>query len=332
MPDPARAKIEPGTRLAAVLGPTAVGKTAVSLLISRGLNAEIVSVDAMQVYAGMDVGTGKPSASEREAVNFHMLDVADPALDYSVARFKREADRSLLDITARGRLPLLVGGSGLYYRALVDDLDFASAKGVVRRDVEIEEGLSGLSDLELHDLLEDLDPVSARSIPTANRKRVARAIEVARGGGRLISERQSSWCDYNSPYKLIATALDMPRRALYGLIDERVDRMISSGLEDEVRRLSAAGLRRGTTAGEALGYRQLLEYLDGEKTLRDAIEEIKLRTRRFAKRQLTWFRSDPRIMWFKVDYDGPQNGGCLEDALGDTAVSMLEYIRANLEN
>jgi tRNA dimethylallyltransferase len=246
------AAIEPGTSIAAIVGPTAVGKTAVGVAIAPSLNAEIVSVDAMQVYRGMDIGTNKPDSAELEAVRFHMLDIVEPSEGFSVARFKELADGAVSAMAPRGKLPLLVGGSGLYFRAVVDDLDFANTGGADLYRVEVEEEIEDMDDLELHDLLEDLDPVASADIPAANRKRVKRALEVAREGDRLMSERQHSWSDYTSPYDLTAVGLEMNREALYRLIDSRVDSMMERGLLEEVERLRASSLNRGTTAGVGL--------------------------------------------------------------------------------
>jgi len=326
------AKPEPGTRMAAIVGPTAVGKTFAALKVARQLDAEIVSVDAMQVYRGMDIGTAKPDAQERELVPFHMLDVADAADNFSVVRFKELADDEVFAIVSKGRVPLLVGGSGLYYRAVVDDLDFPNVGGADRWRVEIDEELADMEDIELHDLLTDLDPNAAREIPAQNRRRVLRAIEVARESDRLMSERQHSWADYESPYELTVAGLEMDRQLLYRLIDERVDLMMSVGLEDEVRTLSQKGLKRGTTAGEALGYRQLLEYLASEKTLDEAVDEIKRRTRNYAKRQLTWFKSDPRVKWFRIEARHEDPPERIEAARDSAAAEILEYIADNREN
>jgi tRNA dimethylallyltransferase len=326
------AKIEPWTTLTAIVGPTAVGKTAVALRIADKLKADIVSMDAMQVYRGMDIGTGKPTAGERGAVAIHMIDVADTGESFSVARFKELADDAIFGVVSSGRLPLLVGGSGLYFRAVVDDLDFPNVGGTDRWRVEIEEELEDMDDMELHDLLVDLDPDAAAEIPPANRRRVIRAVQVARQGDRLMSERQHTWKDYESPYQLVVAGLEMNRHALYRLIDARVDRMIDEGLEDEVAALSKAGLVRGTTAGEALGYRQILEYLDGAKTRDEAIDEIKRRTRNYAKRQLTWFKSDPRVKWFEVDLKKEDPIEKLESDLDAAASAVLEYVAENLEN
>ena len=326
------ARIEPGTKMAAIVGPTAVGKTAVALRLAPRLEAEIISVDAMQVYRGMDIGTGKPTAAELASARFHMLDVVEPADTFSVARFKELADNEVFITASGGKLPLLVGGSGLYYRAVVDDLDFGNTSGSDLYRVEVVEELGEMDDTELHDLLSDLDPAASAGIPPGNRRRVLRAIEVAREGDRLMSEHQHSWSDYSTPYEVAAAGLDMDREALYRLIDARVDDMMKRGLLAEVEALVGHGLRRGTTAGEALGYRQLLEHLDGEKTLDEAVSEMKRRTRNYAKRQLTWFRSDPRINWFHlhVDHDDPAAG--LDDALDEAAEAILEYVTQNLEN
>lgn len=326
------AKIEPGTRILAVLGPTAVGKTAVAMKLCQKIDSEIVSVDAMQVYRGMDIGTAKPSEQQRRAVPFHMLDIAEPTETFSVARFKELADDAVFQVTSRGRPPLLAGGSGLYYRAVVDDLDFANTGGADRFRVEIEEELEDMDDLELHDLLADLDSGAAAEIPPANRRRVLRAIEVAREGDRLMSERQHAWRDYESPYEIIAAGLEMHRPSLYRLIDDRVEQMIADGLLTEVKALKDAGLKRGTTAGEALGYRQLLEHLDGEKGLDEAVDEIKRRTRNYAKRQLSWFKSDPRIEWFEVKVHADDPARHLDNALEAATIAILEYFQDNLEN
>jgi tRNA dimethylallyltransferase len=326
------AKPEPETRMAGIVGPTAVGKTAVALMIAPRLNVEIISMDAMQVYRGMDIGTNKPGPAELAAVPFHMMGIADPHEDFSVARFKELADDEIFKVVASGKLPLLVGGSGLYLRAVVDDLDFANVGGADQYRVEIAEELAAMDDLELHDLLEDLDPAAASEIPAQNRRRVLRAIEVARQGDRLMSERQHAWSDYESLYELTIAGLEMHRPLLYRLIDERVDAMMARGLAAEVETLKAAGLKRGTTAGEALGYRQLLEYLDGDKSLEQAVEEIKRRTRNYAKRQMTWFKADPRIKWFEVRAGVDDDAETLRTALEATAEAVLEYIVENLEN
>ena len=331
MNEPGRSKVPPGTRMFAIVGPTGVGKTALSVSIAPSLSAEIISVDSMQVYVGMDIGTSKPTAQQRSAVQFHMLDVVDPGTGFSVARFKELADDAARDVLERGRLPLLVGGSGLYYRAVVDDLDFSCVQAADGTGDRLED-LHEISDTELHQLLRDLDGKAADTILPSNRRRVLKAIEVARSGDRLISERQPSWSDYRSPYELTVVGLEMNRRLLYRLIDERVDAMMAAGLADEVARLREQGLRRGTTAGEALGYRQLIDCLDEKSSLDRATAEIKTRTRNFAKRQLTWFRKDPRVKWFEVQAGSSASTNDVNGALAVTAGRVLEYLQHKLEN
>ena len=330
MNNPGRSKVEPGSRMLALVGPTCVGKTAVALSIAPSLNAEIISVDSMQVYRGMDIGTSKPTPQEISHVTFHMLDVADPGIDFSVARFKELADGAVIDVVERGRMPLLVGGSGLYYRAVVDDLNFSNAGAAAELRAEQEE-LSDISDLELHQLLQEVDGKAAEAIPPSNRRRVLKAIEVARSGDRLISERQPSWNDFRSPYDLSVVGLEMNRELLYRLIDQRVDAMMAAGLEEEVKRLSVQGLRGGTTAAEALGYSQLIDYLDGKVSLDEAVADIKVRTRNYAKRQLTWFRKDPRVKWFGVAV-GSNSTNDIAGALADASGQVLEYLHHKLDN
>ncbi len=332
MADNAPALPAPGSTILALVGPTAVGKTAVALSIGPALGAEIISVDSMQVYRGMDAGTSKPTHDERALVPFHLLDVVEPGSDFSVAHFKQLADEAIAGVLALGKAPLLVGGSGLYYRAVVDDLDFANVNGADEFRVEMEEELSGMSDDELHSLLTDLDPGAALQIPASNRRRVLKAIEVARQGDRLMSERQPSWSDFSSPYDLRVAGLEMDRALLYRLIDARVDSMMSRGLADEVLRLREAGLRSGTMAGEALGYRQLLDHFEGRSTLGEAVEEAKTRTRQYAKRQLTWFKKDPRVRWFRVEAGADDPPESLPGALERTARTILEYLSDKLEN
>ncbi len=313
-------KPPPGSRLLALVGPTAVGKTELARRLAPLLGAEIISVDSMQVYRGMDIGTSKPPAADRADPPMHLIDVADPASDFSVAAFKELADSAALEVLERGRAPLLVGGSGLYFRAVIDDLDFAGAGP--GEDPGATGGPAGLTDVELHALLGEVDPRAAAEIPPENRRRVEKALDVARRGRRLISDRQRSWSEYSSPYDLRAAGLEMDRSVLCGIIDRRVDAMVEAGLEREVERLRLVGLHPGTTAGEAIGYRQMLDYLEGGVTLEQTVEEIKSRTRNYARRQLTWFRKDPRVRWFEVAADSATGSPSLDDVAGP----VLEYL------
>jgi len=327
-----RLNIKPDVTLLAILGPTAVGKTRVAIEISTSLEAEIISVDSMQVYRGMDIGTSKPTEEERGSVPVHLVDVVDPRKSFSVALYKKMAEEAIAGIVSRGNKPLLVGGSGLYFRSVVDDLDFAHATPDVQTRKQIEAELHEATSAELHSLLEQVDPKAAGEIPASNRRRVLRALEVARGGDRLASERQRSWTEYRSPYRLVAVGLEMDRGLLYRLIDARIDNMISLGLEDEVKRLTKGGLAPGTTACEALGYKQMLAYLSGNTSRDKAIEEMKRRTRNYAKKQQTWFKRDPRIEWFRVEGSESSRSEDIEKSLQGTARLVLEYIARKLEN
>lgn len=288
------------TKVVAIVGATAVGKTELSLLLAEKLDAEIVSVDSMQVYRGMDIGTAKPDSSMRERVPHHMLDLFDPDHDVTVAEFQERARSAIEDISGRGRTPLLVGGSGLYYRAVVDELSFPPREEQVRRRLEDE--VEELGPQAMFDRLKDIDPVAASRIEPGNARRTVRALEVIEITGRPFSENVT-WDTYDSIYDLVAIGLTRPRNELYDRIERRVDEMLAVGLVDEVRALAERGLSR--TARQALGYRQVLE-VDGER-VRD---EIVRATKRFARRQESWFRADPRIEWF--------------DLTGDEAVGRIE--------
>ena len=320
----------PGSRFLALVGPTAVGKTALALKLAAALDAEIISVDSMQVYRGMDIGTSKPPACQRLGVPVHLLDVADPTAEFSVAAFKELADRAAVDVLKRRKVPFLVGGSGLYYRAVVDDLDFAGAGPADGPDSDGES--EELADAELHRLLADVDPLAAREIPPQNRRRVLKALDVARRGERLISRRQRSWSEFSSPYDLRAAGLDMDRALLYRLIDERVEYMLEAGLQSEVEGLRDAGLRTGTTAGEAIGYRQMLDFLEGRLAFPQLVTEIKSRTHSYARRQLTWFRKDPRIEWFRLEAGASDTPETVARALDGLSGPVLEYLSSKQEN
>ena len=277
-------------RVAAIVGPTAVGKTAVSLEVAEALGAEIVSIDSMQVYRGMDIGTAKVDAEARDRVAHHLIDIRPPNHDVTVAGFQRLAREAIADIHQRGRLPLLVGGSGLYLRAVVDDLEFPARSEEVRAAIEAEVEEMGAE--ALHTRLAALDPAAAERIEPRNARRTVRALEVIELTGRPFSE-SSSWESYSSIYPLRVAGLSLEREVLYEAIAARVDGMLSQGLIEEARTL---GPDLGRTARQALGYRQVLDTLEAsEQELREAIVRA---TKRFARRQESWFRSDPRIRWF----------------------------------
>ena len=278
-----------------MVGPTAVGKTVTSLTVAERLGAEIVSVDSMQIYRGMDIGTAKASTTDRERVPHHLLDLFEPSRDVSVAEFQELARAAIEDIAARGCLPLLVGGSGLYFRAVVDDLEFPPREPSVRRALEDE--AESLGPEVLHERLTELDPQAAARMEPTNTRRIVRALEVIELTGRPFSENVS-WERFESRYELKVVGIARPREVLYERIAERVDSMLESGLIEETRALQEKGMSR--TARQALGYRQILEAEPGtsREQIRDEIVRV---TKRFARRQESWFKSDPRVVWFAAD-------------------------------
>lgn len=283
-------------RLAAIVGPTAVGKTRVAIEVAVKIGGEIISCDSMQVYRGMDIGTAKASPAERERVPHHLLDIVDPGVNYTVADYQRAAKRIIQDLNCRGKLPILVGGTGLYYQAVVDDYNFLPmpTRQEVRRHLENEASRS----LEgLYQRLQEVDPQSASVIKEGDRKRIIRALEVYELTGQPFSRFQTR---NRNIYQLAVVGLHIDRAELYRRIEERVDSMIEAGLVEEVSRLYRRGYDLPLNSMQALGYRQILDYLKGEKSLAEAVENIKKETRRYAKRQLTWFRKDTRINWLNV--------------------------------
>ena len=277
--------------VAALVGPTAIGKSEVGAAVAERLHAEIVSVDSMQVYRGLDAGTAKPPPRLRAAVPHHLIDIVEPSHELSVAEFQSRVRAAIADISERGKLPLLVGGSGLYFRAAVDDLSFPPRSDEVRRALEAEAVTVGNS--AMHQRLAALDPAAAARIESSNRRRVVRALEVIELTGRPFSGSYS-WDGYSSVYRLVVAGLELDRARLRELIAARVERMLARGLVAEARELASSNL--SLTARQALGYRQVLEEPDAAPDeLRDRIVAA---TARFARRQMTWFKADPRVDWF----------------------------------
>ncbi len=285
-------------KVAAIVGPTAVGKSSIGLEVAEALDAEIVSVDSMQVYRGMDVGTDKPTPEMRARIPHHLLDVFSASHELTVSEFQSHARAAMTDIAGRGRLPLLVGGSGLYFRAVVDDLRFPPRSPEVRRELEEEAEAQGSE--ALHARLAEVDPKAAAKIETSNARRTIRALEVIELTGRPFSENDS-WELYDSLYELGLAGLERERASLYDRIGRRVSEMLRRGLVDEARRLEQAGMSR--PASQALGYRQVLKAAaqTSEVSVR---EEIVAATKRFARRQESWFRADPRVVWFDASQPG----------------------------
>ena len=278
-------------KVAAIVGPTAVGKTELSLQVAERLDAEIVSIDSMQLYKGMDVGTAKPTAAERSRVPHHLLDLFEPSEDVSVAEFQRLARAAIEDISERGKLPLLVGGSGLYFRAVVDDLDIPPRSAEVREALETEAEQLGTE--ALYARLSARDPAAAQRMDPGNTRRIVRALEVMELTGRPFSDNDA-WDRYESIYELKVVGLSRRREDLFERIAERVNAMLRDGLLAEAQDLMKGS--PGRTARQALGYRQILEAPKGA-TLVDVTDDIVRATKRFARRQESWFRADPRVVW-----------------------------------
>jgi len=276
----------------AVVGPTAAGKSALSVALAHALDGEVVNADSMQLYRGMDIGTAKLDETEREGVPHHVLDIWAVREPASVAAYQGLARAAIDDIRARGRVPLLVGGSGLYVRAVLEHFEFPGTDPDVRADLEAE--LAAAGPAPLHARLAGLDPVAAGKILPSNGRRLVRALEVIALTGRPFT---ASLPEPVPAYESVQIGVDVDTEALDRRIGDRVDRMWRLGLVEEVRRLETEGLRDGLTASRALGYQQILAHLDGAGTEADAAAATAQGTRRFVRRQRTWFRRDPRIRW-----------------------------------
>ena len=284
--------------LIAVLGPTAVGKTAISLQLAQQFGGEIVSADSRQIYRGLDIGTDKADSATRAAIPHHLIDVVAPDEVLTLAEYQRLAYAAINDIHRRGRLPLLVGGTGLYVRAVLEGLGIPE----VAPDEALRAELEAEGAEALHARLAALDPVAAGRIDARNVRRVIRALEVCIATGRPISELQAAT---PPPYRTLRIGLTRPRAALYARIDQRVDEMLARGLLAETQRLLDAGYSPQLPALTGLGYRQMIQYLHGEASYDEAVAAIKQQTRRFVRQQYTWFRlDDPRIRWLDLEEVG----------------------------
>jgi tRNA dimethylallyltransferase len=284
----------------AVVGPTASGKSAVAMAVAERLgDIELVSIDSMQVYRGMDIGTAKPTAAEQARVCHHLLDLVEPSAEFAVAQFQRAAQDAIADIDRRGKRALLVGGTGLYHRAVIDDLDLPGEWPAIRARLEAEAAADGTA--ALHTRLSELDPDAAAKMEPTNTRRIVRALEVCEGSGRRFSSFGPGLDTYRDR-GIAQIGLRWDRDVLAARIEQRVYQMIAGGFVDEVRRLlDGPGVSR--TAAQALGYQQLIAHLRGECSLDEAVEQVIVRTRQFAVRQLRWFGRDPRVRWVTIEDD-----------------------------
>jgi len=280
----------------AVVGPTAAGKSDLSLVLARELDGEVVNADSMQLYRGMDIGTAKLAAAERAGIPHHVLDIWPVTQTAAVSEYQRLARAAIDDIRQRGRTPILVGGSGLYVRGALDNLEFPGTDPGLRASLEAE--LARVGPREMHARLAATDPAAAAAILPGNGRRIVRALEVIELSGRPFSAMLP---EYESVYPAIQLGIRLPRAVLDQRVADRVARMWRLGLVDEVSGLVAAGLREGRTARAALGYAQVLRFLDGHWSLQEAAAQTVRATRRFVRRQESWFRRDPRITWLPGD-------------------------------
>ncbi|MDR2042902.1 MAG: tRNA (adenosine(37)-N6)-dimethylallyltransferase MiaA [Clostridium sp.] len=283
--------------LVVLAGPTAVGKTGLSVALAKRINAEIVSADSMQVYRRMDIGSAKISPEEMQGVAHHLIDILEPWEDFNVTLFQQKCKETLPGIYARGHIPLLTGGTGFYIQALLYDIDFTQKKEDTRYRVFLDALAREKGPEYLYRLLAEADPQAAESIHANNLKRVKRALEFHHLTGERISAHNDRERRKASAYRSCYFVLHDRREKLYGQIERRVEGMLQKGLVEEVRGLREAGCRRGQVSMQGLGYKEILRYLDGELSLEEAAELIKKNTRHFAKRQLTWFRREKDTVW-----------------------------------
>lgn len=305
-------------------GPTAVGKTALSIQLARAVNGEIISADSMQVYRHMDIGSAKIMPEEMENIPHHLLDVLDPNEDFNVVTFQNMAKKAAEDIWMRGKIPIITGGTGFYIQAFLYDIDFTenedenSEKNPIRQELEALAADSGSqAPSVLHGLLKEVDPEAAAQIHPNNMKRVIRAIEYFRQTGEKISQHNEAMHQKESPYHFLYYVLNTDRARLYERIDRRVDQMLRQGLVDEVQRLKEMGCHRGQTSMQGLGYKEILDYLEGRCSLEEAVYVLKRDTRHFAKRQLTWFRRERQVRWIELSGAGDDTANALKQILKD---------------
>lgn len=288
-------------KLLIIAGPTAIGKTSLSIKLAKALNGEIISTDSMQIYKYMDIGSAKISKDEMDGVIHHMIDVVDPKDPFSVADYKEKADKAIQDILSRNKLPILVGGTGLYINALTCNMNFTEANKDENYRSELESLAEEKGNEFIHNMLKDIDPISYNEIHYNNRKRVIRALEVYKLTNKPFSSFNLGEEIYNGPYEVKYYVLDMNREALYDRINLRVDIMMKNGLLEECIKLREMGYNSSMQSMQGIGYKEMFYYLDNKITLDEAIEMIKKGSRNYAKRQLTWFRRDPRAIFINKD-------------------------------
>lgn len=306
-------------KIIVIVGPTAVGKTYVSVELAKKLNTEIISADSMQIYKGMDIGTAKIAEDEKQGIIHHMIDIVSPDEEYSVSEFKYDAEKIIDRLSGENKIPVIVGGSGLYVNSLIYDLDFGNAKSNKKIREYYTYYYKEHGEDALYDKLMRIDPKAAGKIHKNNVKRVIRALEVYDITGMKFSELNTDIRKENNKYDCILIGLSMERKVLYERINQRVDEMLSEGLVDEVRSLIEKGYNKNLVSMRGIGYKEIIEHLEGSTDYEEAVSILKQNTRRFAKRQYTWFLKDKSIKWFSMDN--------LEET-DNTINDILDYINS----
>jgi len=294
-------------KLIVITGPTAVGKTSISISLAKRLNGEIISADSMQIYKGMDIGTAKVTEAEMDGVPHHLIDFVYPDQQFTVADYKENATKIIQSLNKEGKLPIIAGGTGLYINSLVYELNFVD----VPPDQDLRDKLENLAYEEgnraLLEKLEVIDPIAAGKYTENDIQRIVRAIEITTLSGKTYHEYGSNFRATNDRYDLVIYCLNMDRKKLYERINQRVDLMLQEGLVQEVKKLMDMGYDKDLVSMKAIGYKEIMEYLEGNMSYDDAMEKIKKLSRNYAKRQLTWFRRDNRINWIDVEEYGSKD-------------------------
>lgn len=291
-------------KLCIIVGPTSIGKSSLAVNIASKLNGEVISADSMQIYKYMNIGTAKVTNKEMNGISHHMIDIINPDQSFTVSDYKHMAKEHISKINSDNRLPIIVGGTGLYVNSIVYNLNFAEIAPNEALRIKYEKILEEFGNEYLHNRLMEIDSLSAERISIKDKKRVMRALEIFESTGKTMTEYNKDFRVMNNDYNLVYIALNMDRAKLYERINNRVDIMIESGLIDEVKTILEMGYNKDLISLKAIGYKEIISYLDNEISLEEAIELIKQGSRNYAKRQLTWFRRDNRIHWINIDdYD-----------------------------
>lgn len=307
-------------KLVIIAGPTAVGKTEISIQLAHAINGEIISADSMQVYKRMDIGSAKIMPDEMQGIRHHLIDVLEPTEEFNIVRFQKMAKMAVDEIISKGKIPILVGGTGFYIQSLLYDIDFREEENIdatIRSSLQLFAETNGKE--ALHERLKEIDPEAAEAIPPGNVKRVIRAIEFYETHHEKISSHNKEQKEKESPYDFAFFVLTDERPLLYERIDKRVNLMLEKGLIDEVRALKSEGLTRSHISMQGLGYKEILAWLEGEISLDEAVYILKRDTRHFAKRQITWFKRERDVKWLDKSEFKHNDNAVLEE--------MIKYLR-----